>query len=187
MIRQARNRRCERRAMTLIELMVSTLLAALMMTALTSIVWSASRESRQLRVEGVGQFPTTQLVQQMRIDFANARGMLVDPRGLTLFGFLGTDPVNRRPMLTPGRVRYEITTASGRAVLTRSSESSREPVWLGCTSLRVESLETIDAEDELLPPAEAGGLPPLPSRFRVTMVGENGRILWREVIQHHEG
>ena len=30
-----------------------------------------------------------------------------------------------------------------------------------------------------------GGLPPMPGRFRITLHGDNGQQLWREVIVHH--
>ena len=175
-----------RSAMTLIELVVSALLAALMMTALTSIVWSSARESRQLARDAAGHFPTTQLAQQMRVDFANARGMLVDPRGVTLHGFLGSDPTTTRPMLTPGRIRYDVSTVSDHNVLIRSTSTSREPVWYGCASLRIESFDQVDPESELLPQPESGGLPSVPSRFRLTMIGDDGQVLWREVMNHHE-
>lgn len=172
--------------MTLIELVVSALLAALMMTALTSIVWSAARDTTLLRKEAADQFPITQLAQQMRTDFANSRGMSIDPLGITLHGFLGSDPQTHRPMLTPGRVRYELGRVANQSVLIRTGSESREPVWYGCSSLHIESMDQTDAEDRLLPSAESGGLPPMPTRFRVTMIGEDGHIIWSEVIHHHE-
>ena len=42
-----------------------------------------------------------------------------------------------------------------------------------------------DAEDALLEDPMAGGLPPVPGSFRVTMTGDQGHVLWREVIHHH--
>ncbi len=179
---------CERArcGMTLIELIVSALLAALMMTALTSIVWSSARDTQRLQREATGRFPITQLAQQMRTDFANSRGMSLDQRGITLHGFLGSDPQSHRPMLTPGRVRYELERLANRSILIRTDSESREPVWYGCSSLVVESMDQTDREDRLLPSAESGGLPPMPTRFRVTLIGEDGHILWREMIHHHE-
>ena len=181
----ARASTSNRNAMTLIELVVSALLAALMMTALTSIVWSSARETRLLARNATGHFPTTQLVQQMRVDFSNARGMLVDPGGITLHGFLGADPTTTRPTLTAGRVRYEISSISGHNVLVRTTLHSRAPVWFGCASLRMESFDRVDSESELLPQPESGGLPDVPGSFRLTMIGEDGQVLWREVMHHH--
>jgi len=175
-----------RAAMTLIELVVSAVLAGLMMTALTSIVWSSARESAQLQRNATANAPITQLAQQMRVDFANARGMMVDRQGVTLHGFLGATASSSRPLLTPGRIRYELVKRSGGNVLMRSTVKSREPVWVGCAMLRIEPLEQFDPESEALPQPESGGLPDVPGRFRVTMVGDDGQLLWREVIHHHD-
>ena len=176
----------DRCAMTLIELVVSALLASLMMTALTSIVWSSARETRHLQRDATSHFPTTQLAQQLRTDFANARGMLAGPQGLTLHGFLGSDPATTRAMLTPGNVRYHVSRINEHPVLIRSTTNSREAVWVGCSSLRIESMAQVDREDEFLPQPESGGLPDIPARFRVILFDEDGQVLWREVVHHHE-
>ena len=34
--------------------------------------------------------------------------------------------------------------------------------------------------------AETGGLPEIPESFRITVRSDDGAIIWREVIQHHE-
>ena len=175
-----------RSGLTLIELLISAVLASMMMTALTSIVWSTARESQQLREKAASQFPITQLAEQMRIDFINARGMLVDTNGITLHGFLGVDAVSGQAMLTPGRIRYEINQIEDHPVLIRAMGESRELVWYGCGSLKIESLTLVDPEDKLLPNLESGGLPNLPASFRVTLTDQDGRVMWREVIHHHE-
>ena len=41
-------------------------------------------------------------------------------------------------------------------------------------------------ENEVLPEPATGGLPEMPLSFRITMWGDQGQILWREVIYHHE-
>lgn len=183
--KRAHHRRV-RSGLTLIELLISAVLASMMMTALTSIVWSAARESLQLRQKAASQFPITQLAQQMRIDFANARGMLLDSQGVTLHGFLGSDEATHQPMLTPGRIRYEINVVGDHPVLIRATGKSREVVWYGCGSLNIESLTVVDPEDKLLPNLESGGFPNVPASFRVTLTDQDGRVMWREVIHHHD-
>ncbi len=173
---------------TLIELVASALLAAMMTAGLMSIVWSAVRESNQLRRSDAGLASVSTLTAQMRIDFYNARGMLVDSSGITLHGFLGRDSRSGQSLMIPGRVRYESSMVAGRRVLLRVvGENSREPVWIGVMTLQIEPLQEFDTDDERLPLAETGGLPEVPIQFRVTMLGEDGRTLWREVIHHHEG
>jgi type II secretory pathway pseudopilin PulG len=176
-----------RSGFTLIELVASAVLASMMMVGLLSVVWSAVRESNQLRQTETSRFPVTRLVEQMRSDFQNARGMAVDATGVTLHGFLGRDPRTLQPLLIPGHVRYEARRAAGRSILTRTAAgTSAEPVWYGFSALRIEPLAESDPEDEALPVPETGGLPEVPLSFRVVMVGDQGQILWREVIHHHE-
>ena len=176
-----------RSAFTLIELVASAVLAAMMMAALLSVVWSAVRESNQLRQSEINDFPVTLLVEQIRVDFQNARGMAIDPSGVTLHGYLGRDARTLQPLLIPGRVRYEVRSIGGRGVLTRSGNGvSTEPVWYGFSAMRVDPLAESDPENESLPEPETGGLPEVPLSFRVTMLGDRGQILWREVIHHHE-
>lgn len=180
------SRRIQRNGFTLIELVASAVLTAMLMAGLLGVVWSAVRESNQLRQSETTRFPVTQLVSQLRHDFHNARGMRVDAAGVTLHGFLGRDRRTMQPTLAPGRVRYESRRAAGRNVLTRvSSSSDAEPIWFGFGTLLVEPLAETDDEGELLPLAETGGLPEVPPSFRVVMLGDQGQVLWREVIHHH--
>ena len=102
----------------------------MMMAALLSVVWSAVRELNQLRQSETSRFPVTRLVEQIRTDFQNARGMAIESSGVTLHGFPGRDPRTLQPLLIPGRVRYEVRSVGGRGVLTRSvNGNSTEPVW----------------------------------------------------------
>lgn len=183
----SRRLRNPRSAFTLIELVASAVLTAMMMAGLLSVVWSAVRDTNQLRQSETSRFPTTALVEQMRTDFINARGMAIDSTGVTLHGFLGRDSKTRQPLMTPGRVRYEIRRAIGRSVLIRSTGiGPGEPVWFGLSALRIEPLSQSDPENELLPEPETGGWPEVPLSFRITMIGDQGQLLWREVIHHHE-
>lgn len=182
-----RCRRQTRTAFTLIELVASAVLTAMMMAGLLSIVWSAVRDSNRLRDSAASRFPATHLIDQMRTDFQNARGMSVDASGVTLHGFLGRDPKTNQPLMTLGRVRYETGRALGRNVLLRrDNPKSAEPAWFGVSNLLVEPLSELDTEDELPPEPEAGGLPPVPLSFRVTIVGDQGQVVWSEVIHHHD-
>ena len=162
-----------------------------MMAALLGVVWSAIRETSQLRQSELARLPTTQLVAQMRRDFLNARGMLVTSSGVTLHGFLQQDSQRQVDTLRVGRVRYDVVVYRSHRItrLLRRTSGPRgnnsEPVWYGFGSLQIEPLEESDAEDALLALPEAGGLPPVPGSFRVTMLGDQGNVLWREVIHHH--
>ncbi len=181
----------KRSGFTLIELLASAVLAAMMTAALLSVVWSSVRETNQLRQAEINRWPVTQLVSQMRRDFLNARGMAVTADGVSLYGFLGHDRRDGSPTLRAGAVRYQPVRAAGRMILVRRASSedgeTSQPVWFGFGTLQIEPLEETDAEDALLHQAVTGGLPPVPGSFRVTMLADNGKVLWREVIHHHAG
>ncbi len=178
--------RDNRNAFTLIELVASAVLTAMMTAGLLSVVWSVVRETSQLREAEASRFPVTCLADQLRSDFQNARGMVVGSGGVTLHGFLGRDGRTLQPLLVAGRVRYEVRNLGGRQVLIRTaSGNSSEPVWFGFGALRIEPLAESDPESQVLAEPETGGLPDVPLSFRVTLVGDQGQILWREVIDHH--
>ncbi|TWU58432.1 hypothetical protein Poly51_12100 [Rubripirellula tenax] len=168
-----------RRAFTLIELVASAVLTAMMMAALMGVVWSSVRQSAELRVAEVDRFPITILAEQLRLDLQNARGMTTIPGGVMLHGFLGDGS-------TPGRVAYNIKPLKSQTVLVRTDGKSAEIVWVGATSLVIESLSISERQEGDLPMDETGGLAEVPPVFRATLMGRGGRILFREVMQHHD-
>lgn len=183
-----------RNAFTLIELVASALLTALMLVALISVVWSAAGELKRLKLSENGASPATWLIDQMRVDFQNARGMGIDRTGVTLYGFLRRHPNTDAVLSLTGQVRYEIRPAVGSNVLwRRTDQKGSEAVWIGIGSLSVEPLSIDEPEDAVAetgrPPTRAsvtGGLDEIPSRFRVMMLSDRGETLWREVVHHHE-
>lgn len=167
-----------RSAFTLIELLASAVLTAMMMAGLLSIVWSAVRESNQLRTADRQQASTTILAEQMRLDFQNARGMAVAPGEVILHGFLGEDQL-------PGRVVYSHVTNGRTGVLMRSGGRSRQIAWVGVEAFAIEPLQIIERENGDLPMPESGSLPEIPAIFRVILMGNGGRVLVRETVHHH--
>lgn len=179
-----------RRGFTLIELIASVILASMMMAALMNIVWSVLREMNRMHAAEANRFPVTMLADQLRHDFVNARGVLVDANGITLHGYLDRDAKTDQTTMLAGRVRYEIIVLRKSRMLVRRvfgrSESRSEPIWYGVGALNFEAIEQAEPGDLLLG-AETGGLPPVPARFRVTMTGADAQTLWREVVDHHAG
>lgn len=177
-----------RNAFTLIELIASIVLASMMMVALMNIVWSVLREMKHVQAAEANRFPVTILADQLRHDFTNARGIIADAQGVTLHGYLDRDPETDQLTLLAGRVRYELARSRQTGILVRrvvtAAGTRSEPVWHGVRSIQFQPLIQAETGDELLG-AETGGLPPAPSRFRITMLGTDGQILWREVIHHH--
>ena len=77
-----------RAGFTLIELVASALLAAMMMVALMNVVWSALRDTRQLKREDLSRSSAVLLAERLRTDFQNARGLSIQGGVVTLRGYL---------------------------------------------------------------------------------------------------
>lgn len=171
---------------TLIELVASTVLTSIMMTAILGIVWSTLKQTTQLRRNETQQASSVTLARQMRIDLQNARGMQIDPNGITLHGFLARDNASRSISLRAGRVRYALRKVNNKRMLARTFDGSTwEPLWIDFGSISIDPLSFREADDDDLPMAETGGLLEIPESFRITVRSDNGTIIWREVIQHH--
>ncbi len=172
---------------TLIELIASAVLAAMMMVGLMSIVWSASRDLRQYRTSETTTFPTTLMAERLREDFQNSRGMQWNRDEVLLHGFVARNPSTGDSIWREGRVRYRLAnTASGRILVRQQMGRPAEPMWVGVGTLRIESLDQLSPEDALASLPEAGGLPATPTVFRVLLLDPRGRSLLREVIHHGE-
>lgn len=178
----------DRLAFTLIELVISALLTSIMMVALLSVLWSSLRQGTMLDKNKVGQFPMTSVAEQLRIDFQNARAYSVDTRGVSIAGFLGSDIETGIASFTPAVVRYETVALGEQLVLVRRDltrgTAGTEVVRLGVGAIQFQSLvESLDGEvAQVFQP----GFKPMPAQFRLGLIAQNGGILFREVIHHHD-
>jgi hypothetical protein len=176
----------QRLGFTLIELIASAVLAAMMMAGLMSIVWSASRDLRQYRTNEAYASPTTLMVERLRTDFQNSRGMQWAGNEVLLHGFVARDLNTGDVSWKEGRVRYRVVkTANGPLLVRQQMGLPSEPMWVGVGSFRVESLDQLEPEDASAALPEAGGLAATPAVIRVTLLDSRGRLLLREVIHHH--
>lgn len=178
-----------RTAFTLIELIVSAILASMLFVALMNIVWAAHQDVRQLKVADRDLASNTILVDQMRLDFQNARGMLAAPGKITLNGFLSRDQRTLQPTYRLGRVQYSITPFGEDGLLVRESISNSgttlQPMWVGIASMQVEPLVFANRSEQDLPDPAAADLPDVPFSFRITIRDRNGKAIWQEVVNHH--
>ena len=179
-----------RSAFTLIELIASALLAAMMMVALMNVVWSAARDTRQLTREGLLKSSVSQLAERLRADFQNARGVSLQGGVVTLRGYLAENTQTLETTFQPGAIQYSAASVGAYRALVRTmigpTGAMREVIWVGFGDIQLEALIEAEEEDELAPDPAAGGLPEIPASLRVTLTGQDGRIIWREVLHHHE-
>lgn len=169
-------RRPSHSGMTLIELVVALVLASVLMAGLLQITTAVSSEAGRLRQQRTDYVAAGYLADRLREDLINARGMIAQPDSITLAGFAS-------PGFIASIVRYEVRPVGRRRVLVRSSVDGVETCWVEFGQFSFESYE--DTEDETVSQDVTGGLPAVPSRFRIGAVDANRRVLFDEVIRHH--
>ncbi|MDA8744721.1 type II secretion system GspH family protein [Rubripirellula amarantea] len=178
-----------RSAFTLIELVISAVLTSIMMTALLSVLWASLRQSNELKSADSDQASMTILAEQIRRDIQNARGFDVTSTGFLIHGFLGSDSQSGLPNLTPATVRYEVIPVNGRGVLYRRempfNPITSGAVRVGVAMIDLQPLTDVVVDGDTVLPPETGGLSPMPSALRLSLISQNGRLLISEVIQHH--
>lgn len=180
------NKREQQAGFTLIELVVSAVLTSLMMTAILGIVWSTLKQTQQLQKNETRRTSCSLLAQQMRIDLMNARGMRVEPTGITLHGFVARDDASRNISLRAGRIRYTIRNVNNKRMLARTSDGiTWEPLWIDFGAIAIDALSFRETDEETVAIAETGGLPEIPESFRITVSSDDGTVIWKEVIHHH--
>lgn len=166
----------QRKAFTLIEMVVALVLASLMMAGLLRIVTLVSIQSNQLRGEQTDHVAAGMLADRLRTDLINARGVVANAGSIRLAGYVG-------PQNLPGTILYEQSVVANRRVLVRHAGDQHEVCWIGFGGFVFEPYSEMDPETPL--PEMTGGLPPMPARFRIGVLNSDSRPLFNEVIQHH--
>ncbi|WP_286177524.1 PulJ/GspJ family protein [Rhodopirellula sp. JC639] len=165
------------RAFTLIEMIVALVLASLMMVGLLGIVLSVSKQSGQLRRDQTDHVAAGLLADRLRNDLINARGIAAGSDTLILSGYVV-------PQNVPGMIRYERAMIGSRRLLIRRVGQNREVCWVDFGAFEFEAYDEFDPEAPV--PEMTGGLLPMPARFRIAGRDSEGRLLFDEVIDHHE-
>ncbi|QEG02837.1 hypothetical protein Mal15_69580 [Stieleria maiorica] len=164
-------------AFTLIEMIVALVLASLMMVGLLGIVLSVSKQSGQLRRDQTDHVAAGVLADRLRDDLINARGIAAGSDTLILSGYVA-------PQNVPGMIRYERALIGSRRLLIRRVSMEREVCWVDFGAFEFEAYDEFDPEAPV--PEMTGGLLPMPARFRIAGRDSEGRLLFDEVIDHHE-
>ena len=176
------------RGFTLIEVLVATVIGAILVVAVLGVLRNLMRKEnmRQLAITSI-------LAEQLRRDFSNARYFRRTASGVEISG-----PVTRSDtggfLWAQGSVAFEIrriNSAEGQTdVLTRRDSSPREPpirqaeelLWLGVGAIRVDSFVLDESDLPILPQAKAQGWQPLASSFELSLFDEQGSLWHRESI-----
>lgn len=165
---------CRRRGLTLLELMVCSALAALLMGGVLAIVSLLARDRQRLDRRDVASERSAALVSLLRRDLAGASRLEADDEGrrLVLTGYSGIDSRVRRHDNRPARVAYQIRRGDGsqtEASLTRTQEyldaTAGEQPWAELAAIGVETIRAYsdEAEDGRRAEGEDDGGPSSPA------------------------
>ena len=176
-----------RHGFTLIELLASSVLTAMLMIALLSVMRSAfttTRQADQLASQGQS---TVMLNEQLRRDIKNARGIKVQRNEIIMHGFLGRD-ADGMPNYQTSFVGYRVKPAGLVRWQSGIAEGRRSEVlvWAGASKLLVE-FDGVD--DEAVPTQEdliqAGGLPIAPTNIDLALTDRLGNTISSIRVNHH--
>ena len=166
-------RRKNRRALTLVELLVATALATMLLTTAMGLLKTLAAK-RKVLVDGSGLAAWQQpLEDQLRWDLANARRFQLSPKRLRLIGYGARDFDTQVATHRQSEILYEVVPAGHNTWLVRNEiqpelntnrNRRREIVCCGVSELK---METSGQSGE---PQRAG---PIPEQFRLRLIGEN--------------
>ncbi len=186
-----------RTGFTLIELLVSSVLCLVLMVLISRVMASAARETRQVADNCATRQTTHLLEEQLRRDIQNARGLLIEPQRVRLYGFVSRDPKSHLPTFQPASVTYQVVPLGTTAALVRAEQvvgspgtggvSQTDVLWQGVGSLRITAglVSEADALLEVASPMSTGGLAPVPPSVHVILLDASGRSLLATTIYHH--
>ena len=136
--------RC-RGGFTLVEFLVASLLAVILMATLTGLLNAIWRQSKAAH-RAASDYPATWLLEeQIRRDLANARYFELVPRGVRLGGFLTTGSPSGEPTFRHATVSYEVVSSSSNSRLVRVEQPMGSAVspprvellWVGASAVNL--------------------------------------------------
>ena len=175
---------------TLLELLVSSTLTAMLMIGLLTVLRSALQTTQHAEQLSHSNASTLLLNEQIDHDLRNARGIAQRNNELLLHGFLQRDGdamanyqvayVGYR-IRPAGLVRWQSDSSAGQ------NTASEILVWAGATQLSVrfdgiDDEATASQSDLLL----AGGLPIAPPSIEFLLMDASGRVISKRLISHHQ-
>lgn len=181
-------------AFTLIELLASSILAAMLMIVIVGLVRTTHAQSRAARRAWEANPATSILADQIRRDFVNARHWEMRSNQVRLSGYLAQDLRTGKQTFRPAEVVYAIVTSRQSTWLLRQEAQfdevigkrvRRDALWQGAAALEVVP-GSDDAEFESASGAAPPGMTALPSRLLLAVRDPSGKPIFDEEILHHD-
>lgn len=198
-------------AFTLLELVVATVLLAVLVTAVVSVLRVLLAESKIVDGTAATVLPES-LARQLRRDVTNARSYRLANSQLDLLGYVAQDADSGRPLLTMAIASYQVRPTGRGGLLLRVQQSldagagtasltgttRLQPLWHGVGAIGLTSSYLDTRDVSLMPPevmqsltsglaADASGWLPLSPSVEVTLLGDQGQTLFRESIARDSG
>lgn len=189
-LNKLRRRRLAPHAFTLIELLASTLLSAMLMLVIVGLMRTTTAQSKAARHALQSNPPTSILADQIRRDFVNAKHIEIRPNRVRVAGYMAQDVRTGRQTFRPAEVTYAIMSNRQTTWLVRQEtqfnatigkRSRLEVAWSEVDGLTVVSLDDAEGESAVAPP----GMKPMPSHLIFTIHKRDGQTVLREDIFHH--
>lgn len=176
-----------RRAMTLVELMAASALAAVLLSASFGVIGSLAAQRKTQTCDGYTEPWRKQLSEQLRWEIANARKMCATPTELRLVGYCSTDFVTDEATHRPCEIIYSIHNDGSRSwLIRREIHLDSGTLKNSRTELAAAGITRIDAFD---PKARNNArredrrkrnqpriYMPVPDRLQLTLYGENEEV-----------
>lgn len=168
-----------RRGFTLIEVLATLALAALLLLAGFRAIASLGRARAALARQEAERSYVPEVVDLLRLDLSNARYMAARPDELTLTGYGGLDADTLDPNHRPVTVRYHLVRAGGRTRLIREQTdldvSTNRNRWSAVVCSGVAAFEVRAAADDTGTGGPAGRpAEPPPKGLRLTRAYRTG-------------
>lgn len=182
------------RGFTLVELLLASLLAVILLTAVGGLlraVWRQERRTQQV----VAMYPPTRFFSlQLQRDFTNARGLAVAPGHVRLVGFVSTDRTSLLPSLRPAEVIYRIAGSPQHRVLIRSERGldellatpKDEIAWVGAAAIDVLHSDLSEEAELTRLVSSVPGVRPMPRQIKIVVRDADGAVICSENVVHRD-
>ncbi len=180
----SRTWRCRRtsRGFTLIEMLVATVLAAMLMVLVAGVLRSMNRQNRWVSNLVVRHPAVLLLRRQLECDLYNARTLVARNGQIRIHGLLAEGGPDRLLLHRPADVVYELRSISGNRCLVRTLLQTgrtgvtirrRQIVWRGVERMEFQAFQITDpaeSPEAAIPNQNGrsvsdGKLPPMPARI----------------------
>ncbi|MFZ5828656.1 MAG: PulJ/GspJ family protein [Planctomycetota bacterium] len=179
---------------TLLEVIVASILAGMLMVALVGLLRGFAQQRRYAETLTKLHPPAGLLVSQMRRDLLSARAWQVVPGGLRFIGTMGSGFGPGAPVGRLAEVHYRIVADDAGPRLLRSElplgeAAGRGPrdelLWSGAAAVELVVLQDSAETSRTASAVQVPGMQPMPPQVRCVVRGVEGSTIADFIVLHH--